>query len=69
MLVISHEVFNYRDRGRVRQRVVANLGRADVLAQHLTSLVTLLRTCTRPGKYVDARWRGTASRRPGKSRL
>ncbi len=36
-------VEGYRDHGRVRQRVVANLGRADVLAQHLTSLVQLLR--------------------------
>ncbi len=36
-------VEGYRDRGRVRQRVVANLGRADVLAPHLASLVRLLR--------------------------
>lgn len=32
----------YRDHGRVRQRVVANLGRADVLAPHLESLIRLL---------------------------
>jgi len=33
----------FRDQGRVRQRVVANLGRADRLALHLEDLVRLLR--------------------------
>ncbi len=33
----------FRDHGRVRQRVVANLGRADLLAPHLDSLIRLLR--------------------------
>ncbi len=33
----------YRDRGRVRQRVVANLGRADLLAPHVGALLRLLR--------------------------
>jgi hypothetical protein len=33
----------YRDGGRVRQRVVANLGRADVLAPQLNSLIRMLR--------------------------
>lgn len=33
----------YRDQGRVRQRVVANLGRADLLAPHLKRLTCLLR--------------------------
>jgi hypothetical protein len=32
----------FRDRGRVRQRVVANLGRADRLAPHLDDLLRLL---------------------------
>lgn len=36
-------VEGYRDQGRVRQRVVANLGRADVLAPHTAQLLTLLR--------------------------
>jgi hypothetical protein len=33
----------FRDHGRVRQRVVANLGRADLLAPHLDNLIRLLR--------------------------
>ncbi len=36
-------IHGYRENGQVRQRVVANLGRADVLAPHLGSLVELLR--------------------------
>lgn len=36
-------VEGYRDQGRVRQRVVANLGRADVLAPHAAHLLALLR--------------------------
>jgi transposase len=36
-------VEGYRDQGRVRQRVVANLGRADLLAPHAAQLVRLLR--------------------------
>jgi hypothetical protein len=36
-------VENYREGARVRQRTVANLGRADVLAPHLDALVQLLR--------------------------
>jgi transposase len=35
-------VENYRDRGKVRQRVVAHLGRKDLLAPHLDALVRLL---------------------------
>ena len=33
----------FRDQGRVRQRVVATLGRADRLASHLDNLIRLLR--------------------------
>jgi len=36
-------VESYREGGRVRQRTVANLGRADVLAPHLDAIVRLLR--------------------------
>ena len=36
-------VESYRDGARNRQRTVANLGRADVLAPHLDALVRLLR--------------------------
>lgn len=36
-------VESYREGSRVRQRTVANLGRADVLAPHLDALVRLLR--------------------------
>ena len=36
-------VESYRDGGRSRQRTVANLGRADVLAPHLDAIVQLLR--------------------------
>ena len=35
-------VKGYRERGQVRQRVVARLGRADVVAQHLGGLLELL---------------------------
>ena len=35
-------VESYRDRGKVRQRVVANLGRKELLAPHLESLIRLL---------------------------
>ena len=35
-------VESYRDKGKVKQRVVANLGRKDALAPHLDSLVRLL---------------------------
>jgi hypothetical protein len=34
---------SYRDGARIRQRTVANLGRADVLAPHLDAIVQLLR--------------------------
>jgi hypothetical protein len=34
---------DFLDHGRVRQRVVANLGRADLLAPHLDNLIRLLR--------------------------
>lgn len=40
-------VEGFRDQGRVRQRVVANLGRADLLASHVDALLRLLRP------YVD----------------
>ena len=36
-------VESYREGGQVRQRTVANLGRADVLAPHLDAIVRLLR--------------------------
>lgn len=36
-------VESYRDGARIRQRTVANLGRADVLAPHLDAIVRLLR--------------------------
>jgi transposase len=44
---VQHEyvrlVESYREDGRVKQRVVANLGRKDLLAPHLDALVRLLR--------------------------
>ncbi|MDR7575778.1 MAG: hypothetical protein QN195_06500, partial [Armatimonadota bacterium] len=36
-------VEGYREGGRVRQRVIANLGRADLLAPHAVQLLALLR--------------------------
>ena len=36
-------VESYRDKGKVKQRVVANLGRKDLLAPHLETLIRLLR--------------------------
>lgn len=50
---VQHEyvrlVESYRDHGKNKQRVVSNLGRKDLLAAHLDSLVRLLRGEPRPG--------------------
>ncbi len=56
---VQHEyvrlVESYRDGGRVKQRVVCNLGRRDLLSAHLDSLVRLLRgEPPVDGEYVRA---------------
>jgi hypothetical protein len=67
---VQHEyvrlVEAYREDGKNKQRVVCNLGRKDLLAEHLDALIRLLRgepraagrgPCTRsaPGTGADAR--------------
>lgn len=46
-------VESYRDGGRVRQRVVANIGRADLLAPHVHKLLAYLQPYTRE-RFVPA---------------
>ena len=47
-------VEGYRQHGKVRRRVVANLGRADRLAAHVETLLQLLRPYLRCAQ--DAWW-------------
>jgi hypothetical protein len=47
-------VESYRDHGRVRQRVIANVGRADLLAPHLSRLLTFLQPYTRERLVTDS---------------
>jgi len=48
-------VESYRENGRSRQRVVCNLGRKDLLAPHLDSLVRVLQGEGEEGKWVRVR--------------
>lgn len=45
-------VENYREKGRNKQRVVVNLGRKDILAPHLDSLVRILAGQGKQGEWV-----------------
>lgn len=53
---VQHEylrlVENYREKGRSKQRVVASLGRKDVLAPHLDALVRILGGEGKQGEWV-----------------
>lgn len=47
-------VENYREAGKIKQRVVAHLGRKDLLAPHLDSLVRLLQADEAAPRWVNA---------------
>ncbi|MEW6368634.1 MAG: IS1634 family transposase [Acidobacteriota bacterium] len=47
-------VENYREREKVKQRVVAHLGRKDLLAPHLDSLVRALQAEDSPSRWVKS---------------